>query len=524
MTTSPGTPLAAEPTTRAAPASAAAKSTYGEILRSTTLIGASTLVNLAVGVLRTKAMAVLLGPAGFGLMGIFTSIADMARSVAEMGINSSGVRQIALAVGCGDAQRIAHTVLVLRRVAIFLGIFGATLLAAFARPISTLTYVDDRHAGAVALLSVVVFLRLVSDGQGALLQGMRRIGDMARIGVLGSMIGTLVSIPIVYWLREDGVVPALIAVAAVTSAVSWRYARRVHLDAPTQTLSTAQLGREVASLLRLGLAFMVSGFLTLGASYAVRAILVRSDGLAAAGLYQAAWTLGGLYVGFVLQAMGADFYPRLVAAAQDNALCNRLINEQAHVSLLLAGTGVTATLTLAPWVISLMYSAEFQGATELLRWICLAMAMRVITWPIGYILIAKGRTMLFVVVDLTWTIVNIGLTWVCVQHFGLVGAGIAFFGSYVFHLLLVYPIGARLTGFRWSPTNRRAGLLFIGGIALVQAGFELLDSATATAVGTIVTLLASVWSLHVLRSLVTTQELPGRLAWLLRSPMQREKA
>ena len=47
-------------------------------------------------------MAMLLGPAGFGLFGLYGSIANLTQSLAGMGINSSGVRQIAEAVGSGD--------------------------------------------------------------------------------------------------------------------------------------------------------------------------------------------------------------------------------------------------------------------------------------------------------------------------------------------------------------------------------------------------------------------------------------
>ena len=44
-------------------------------------------------------MALLLGPAGFGLMGLYTSILALTQAIAGMGINQSGVRQIAEAVG-----------------------------------------------------------------------------------------------------------------------------------------------------------------------------------------------------------------------------------------------------------------------------------------------------------------------------------------------------------------------------------------------------------------------------------------
>ena len=88
-------PQAIEPAT-------AEKNTYGQILKSSAIIGGSSVINIAIGIVRTKFMAVFLGPAGFGLMGLYGSIADLALSIAGMGVNSSGVRQIAEAVGSGD--------------------------------------------------------------------------------------------------------------------------------------------------------------------------------------------------------------------------------------------------------------------------------------------------------------------------------------------------------------------------------------------------------------------------------------
>lgn len=197
------------------------KQTYGEILKSSALIGGSSVLSVAIGIIRTKAMAVLLGPTGVGLLGVYGSIADLMRNIAAMGINSSGVRQIAEAVGSKDRQRIARTVTVLRRTSVLLGILGATLLLVFSSQVSTVTFGTDGHVGAVALLSFAVFLRLVADGQGALLQGMRRISDLAKMGVLGALFGTIISIPLVYFLGEEGVVPSLVAVAAMTVINSW---------------------------------------------------------------------------------------------------------------------------------------------------------------------------------------------------------------------------------------------------------------------------------------------------------------
>ena len=475
------------------------KDSYGEIIRSSTLIGGSSLLNLAIGIIRTKAMAMFLGPAGFGLMGTLMSIADLVRSVAELGINSSGVRQIAESAGSGDAIKIARTAKILRYTALVLGLIAAVLVLGFSGVIATVTFGNVDNIVLVALLAPVVFLRLVADGQSALVQGLRRIGDLARLGFLGSLIGTMVSVPLVYWLRKDGIAWSLIAVAGASALVAWWYGRKV--DLVPVSLTRYQVSQEISDLLKLGVAFMASGLLTVGASYVVRLIVVRYDGLQGAGLYQASWTLGGLYVGFVLQAMAADFYPRLVGVVRNDAECNRLVNEQAQVSLLMAAPGVVATLAFAPVVIHLFYSADFAGATDTLRWIGLGMGLRVITWPIGYVIVAKGTRSIFFGVELAWTVVNIGASWVLVSLVGVVGAGIAFFISYIFHGVVVYLVVAKLTGFRWSGATLKAGGLTLTAAGLVFSNYYLLSNDWGMILNAIIFLAVTTYSIHTLLSL-----------------------
>jgi enterobacterial common antigen flippase len=489
------------------------KDSYGQILKSSALIGGASAINIAIGIVRTKAMAVLLGPAGFGLMGVYGSIIDLAQSIAGMGISSSGVRQIASATGSRDTNCIARTVVVLRRTSIVLGIVGAVLMAALSWQISDLTFGTHERAAAVALLSLALLFRLVSAGQGALLQGMRHISDLAKMNMLGAAFGAIASISFVYLWHEDGVVLALVAIAAMSVVTSWWYSRKVKIQSPIMTAS--EIKEETAALLKLGFAFMASGLLTMGAAYAVRMMVIRMVSLEAAGYYQAAWTLGGLYVGFILQAMGADFYPRLTAVAQDNDLCNRLVNEQTQIGLLLAGPGVIATLVFTPLVTTVFYSAQFEAAVEVLRWICIGVALRVITWPMGYIIVAKGEQMIFFWAELAWTVANVGLSWVCINSFGLTGAGIAFFGSYVFHWLLINSIVRRISGFRWAITNRKTRLLFLSMVTVVFFGLHLLPPLVATVVGALAVILSGVYSIQVLLNLISLDQIPHPIKRLL---------
>jgi PST family polysaccharide transporter len=252
-----------------------------------------------------------------------------------------------------------------------------------------------------------------------------------------------------------------------------------------------------------------------GMAYLIRILVLRRVGFEATGLYQSAWTLGGLYVGFVIQAMAADFYPRLTASAADDTVCNRLVNEQVRVGLLLAGPGVIATLTFAPLVIALFYTSKFGAAVGVLRWICLGTTLQVVTWPMGFIIVAKGRRAIFFWSELACAAIYAVLAWFCVSSFGLNGAGIAFFGYCLFHGFLHYPIVHRLSGFRWSSANKRTGLFFLGSIAIVFCGLRLLPFVPAVCLGTLAAVITGVYSIRALFTLVPWNQIPRPLRRLM---------
>lgn len=490
------------------------KKSYWQILKSSALIGGSSAINMAFGIVRTKAMALLLGSSGMGYLGIYGSIADLARTIAGLGINSSGVRQIAESAGSGDEERIARTVKTLRRVALVTGVTGALLLVLLAKPVAIFSLKSADRAGAVALLALVALLGDISGAQMALVQGMRRIADLARMNILGAFYGTVFSIAIVYFWREKGLVPSLICVAAMGILTSWWYARKIKVK-PVR-ITFAQTWEETGELVKLGSAFMVGTLATFGCAFLVRVILLRNVGSDAAGYYQAAWGLGGFYIGFILQAMGADFYPRLTAVANDHAECNRLVNEQAEVGLLIAGPGLLATLTFAPIVIILFYSSKFAPAAEILRWICLGMFLQVITWPMGFIVLAKGKRKIFFWTELLTNSGYAGLIWVCVHFFGLLGSGIAFFILYLCHSVTVYLLARHLTGFSWSAANRQLALLFAPLVAVVFAGWYFLPQIPAAILGMVVTVPIAIYSARTLFKLVPFERLPRVVQKIIR--------
>jgi len=445
------------------------RNSYGQILKSTTLIGGSQVISILLGIVRTKVLAVLLGPIGIGLLGVYNSLTQVIISISGLGVGSSAVREVAAASKTGDQVKISRTIFTLRRISLFLGILGGLTTILLSGFLSRLSFGSKNYKINIAALSVTICFAIVTAGQTALLQGLRRISNVATLNVLGSLFGTICSLPMVYFWGQDGIVPFLITVAGMNLLTSWWFARKVPiLNLQMKSVEIIEEGR---GLIYLGLAFMGSGLVSQGAAYIIRIILLRQLGLDGVGLYQAAFNLSSIYIGVILSAMGLDYYPRLTAVSDNNHACNQLINQQTEVGLLVAAPGIIATLSFAPFILEVFYSAKFIAAYGILRWSILGIFLRVVSWPLGYLILAKGRAMLFFITELAANVMHLILIWIATKMFGLNGTGIAFFGLYVFYTIMTFAVGYKLSGFLWSARN-----LFLIVIISVSFGLSIVLS------------------------------------------------
>ena len=463
-------------------------------------MAAASVISMVFAAVRTKVFALWLGPAGVGLLGTLSAIADVTRSLASLGLPNSAVRQIAQAQARGDVPGLQLSAYVLRLSMWCLGLMAGIVLWMSSEVVAQWTFGHLAYASGVAWLGLAVCLRMVADGQGALLQGLRRIPDLARESILGSTLSLVAAIACVYFWGIQGIAFSLVAIAAVSAAAAWLYARRIAMQGISP--QTHEFTQELTCQIRLGLSFMVSSVVVLGAGYVVRWILIGELGLEQAGLYQAASALGTLFVSLVLQSMSADFFPRLVASGHDSDHGSRIVNEQVLVGLLLAGTGTAWTLTLAPLLIGVFYSPQFSVAAETMRWVCLGMAVKVVTWPVATWLIARESQMLFLLLDVVWAMTLIVLAAWGVQALGLPGVGIAVAAAYFVQAVIMLPVAHRVGALKWTPSVIKTGTLMVVAIMSCFAATQWLADPWSEFGGAAIAVSLLIYSTIRLRRLV----------------------
>jgi O-antigen/teichoic acid export membrane protein len=424
------------------------KASYRDIMKATSLFGGVQVFNIIIAIIRSKIIAVLLGTAGMGIVGLLTSTTGLISSLTNFGLGTSAIRDIAAANESGNQDRINKVVTVFRRLVWITGLLGAIVTFILAPWLSQLTFGNKEYSLAFMWLSFTLLFSQLASGQNVLLQGMRKLKYLAKANMLGSFIGLTISAPLYYFYRIDGIVPAIILTALFLLAITWYFARKIKIEHTAVT--TEETIFEGKGMLKMGFMLSLSGLITVGASYIVRIYISNTGSLEDVGLYNAGFAIIGTYVGLVFTAMSTDYYPRLSGVAHDNKKGTLLMNQQAEIALLILAPILAIFLIFINWAVILLYSKEFTPVNELIQWAALGMYFKAASWSIAFILLAKGASKLFFWNELTWNIYMLGFNLLGYYLYGLNGLGISFLISYILYFLQVFLLAKHKYEFSFS--------------------------------------------------------------------------
>ena len=447
---------------------------FRRILRSSAIIGSASVVNIGLGMARTKALAVLLGPAGVGLASLYIGLLTAAATVASLGVGTVGTRQVAEALAKEDAPLLAKARRAMLWGAFLLAAIGASVVWFLRDVLALQVFGVPGHADNVGWLAIGVALSVIAASQGALIQGLQRIGDIARITVLGGLLNTVMGLTLLWLWGSAGLIGFVLMGPLASYLLGCVYVSRLPATGP-EKIVFYDLWQQWRTLISLGAVFMAASLVGTLVQLWIRISVSHQLGAQALGHYQAAWMISMQYIGFVLGAMAADYYPRLSSVMSDHQAASNLVNQQTEIALLLATPVFISMMGLAPWVIQLLYSAEFSPAVEVLRWQILGDVLKVASWPLGFVMLAAGDGKMFFWTEVFVLSVMSLMISLLSASFGLQITGVAFVVAYVCYLPLVYRLAKHRIGFKWNASISRlfatsfAACLCVGALASVTA-------------------------------------------------------
>ncbi len=424
------------------------QSSYRQIMKATSVFGGVQVFQILIRIIRSKFIAVLLGPTGMGIAGLLSATTGLITGLTNFGLGTSAVKNIAAAYGSGNATKVSTIVTVIRRLVWITGLLGAILTLVFSSWLSELTFGNKEYTFAFIWISITLLLNQISTGQGVVLRGMRKIKYLAQATMIGSVLGLITTVPLYYFYGIRGIVPGIIVTSVTSLLLSWYFANKIDIKPISVSKSTTIA--EGKGMLKMGFMISLSGLITLGASYIVRIFISNTGGIDQVGLYNAGFAIINSYVGMIFTAMSTDFYPRLAAVAKSNEQSKIVMNQQAEIALLILAPVIMVFLVFINWAVIILYSAKFLAVNDMILWAILGIFFKAASWSIGFIFLAKGATKMFFWNELIMNIYMLGLNLIGYYLWGLAGLGISFLVAYLFYLIQVYAVAHKYYDFSFN--------------------------------------------------------------------------
>lgn len=408
---------------------------YHHILKYTGIFGGVEGINILVGIIRNKLVALILGPNGMGLLSLFNSTIKLLSDSTNFGIAMSGVKQISEDYDRQEEKaRLEASVSLIRSWAFLTALLGMVLCVALSPLLNWWTFNWGDHTLHFIFLSPAVALMAVTGGEAAILKGLRQLKSLARISVYNVIGALITSVPIYYFYGESGIVPSLLVMALIqmllTIGVSYRLC-------PPRLSFNRRFLRKGMNMIKLGGAFVLAGIMGSGAEFFIRSFLNNTGSLETVGLYNAGYMIIITYAGMVFSAMETDYFPRLSSIQGTGPSLNACVNRQIEVSVLLISPLLVALMIAVPVLLPLLYSGEFVFAGDMIQVAVFAMYLRAVTLPIAYLPLAKGDSLSYLLMEAVYDIAVVLLVVFGFKAWGLRGAGLALTLASVLELMVL---------------------------------------------------------------------------------------
>lgn len=410
------------------------QTSYSHILKYIGLFGSVQGLSVMINVVRTKLVALILGPHGMGMLSLFSSSISFLENSTNLGIPMSGVKEVSAEYNSLNEDALIGKIKVIRSWGLLTALFGMILCVVLSPMLDRFMFDEGEHTLQFILLSPIVAMTAITGCETAILKATRQLRKLATATVYGVFVSLFLSVPLYYEFGVDGIVPSLVLVTLAQMAITLWFSCRIypwHFSLDGDTL------RKGFDFVKLGIAFVLAGIAGSGSEMVVRSFLNHIGQQETVGLYNACYVLIFTYAGMLFSAMETDFFPRLSSVSGVGKELNDMVNNQIEASLLIVSPMVVLFIVAMPILLPLLYSGKFVPVIEMTQIAALSLYMRTLYLSVEYIPLSKGDSMTYFSMEFISAIILISTIVLGYYVDGLFGAGCAMtIGSVVEYIVV----------------------------------------------------------------------------------------
>ncbi|MBI9062303.1 MAG: O-antigen translocase [Marinilabiliaceae bacterium] len=308
---------------------------------------------------------------------------------------------------------------------LFLVFIIASLLGiiVFFMPIffSGIVFNSDQYVPIIKLTGIYLITTALLNLIISILNGLKQLKNFISLNIFLSLSGFAVVFGSVYFWGLRGMMMGIIFQTSLALIFGiYLLFRKLRID--KIKFSTAVIRR----LSKYSLMSVAAGILSPLTLLLCRNIIISHTSLQSAGLWDGVNKISNNYILLATMSFSYYFLPTFSSITSPTKIRKEVINAyKILVPLLLVG-GVMLYALRKP-VVTVLFSPDFNGITEILNWQIIGDGIRVLTWVISILIIAKEKVTIYIGSELISSLSQIGFTYYFVLHMGIEGSTFAYF-------------------------------------------------------------------------------------------------
>jgi PST family polysaccharide transporter len=166
----------------------------------------------------------------------------------------------------------------------------------------------------------------------------------------------------------------------------------------------------------------------------IRSLLVEHSGVELASYWEGYSRLSMFISGLAISSISLYYLPKLVQANPGEEML-RVVIWGVKFLFAIAFPAMLLIFLFGNDIIPLLYTSSFLETIFLLKWELLGTFLKLLSFTVSFIMIAKKLTTVFVLSEFISGLLFLGLSMLFIDLYGVVGASIAFAGTYFLYLL-----------------------------------------------------------------------------------------
>ena len=448
---------------------------FNRILKYTGVFGGVQGISMLVTLILTKVKSVLLGPVGYGITENLNRSADLIRNSTNLGLATVAVPEISRGTNETGESVLQDKIMLTRSWALLTAIIGMIVCVALAPLLSRWAFGGDRsYTFSFVALSMAVAAAAVTGGETAVLRGTGMLRQIALSQLFIGVVSLCVSVPLYWFLRFDGIVPALVLSSLGSTGVTCFYSCR-RFPYKVHPFRWGLL-REGTGMIGFGLFFTVAAFLSAWAWSFIARYLTEQGGTELTGSYSAGYMLVTYLTTLLLSVTDSEYYPRLSAAGDDLDEAHRIMNNQVLAMCMLAAPLVILFMLCVPIVVLIVLEYEkFQASIVLAQMAVVGLFFKSVYQPISYLVLARSDSKIYVIQEAACYILLIISVVLGYRSAGIIGLGVSFAVWELLYLVMVLVISRVRYGFRMT-SSVVSNFLIQGVLVILTAACVLMGS------------------------------------------------